>query len=62
MRRVEKTVSSVGGPFASELVVRETKCNETEVGVTGERLGETALGNRLGLDYAGNDHDANGGM
>jgi hypothetical protein len=47
---------------ASELVVRETKCNKTEFCVTGECLGETAPRNGLGLGDAGNNHDMNSGM
>jgi hypothetical protein len=40
MRRVEETVTGVCSASASELVVREAKCNKTEICVTRERPGE----------------------
>ena len=62
MRRVEQTIASVGGALPGELVVREAKCNKTEVCVTGESLVETPPGNALGLNDAGNYHNADSGM
>ena len=61
MRRIEQTVASVNGASAGELVVGETKSNDTKPYLI-ECLGETAPGDGLGLDDAGNNHDANIGI
>lgn len=43
--RVEQAVTRVRGASASELVVREAECHKTEICMTGECMGGTALGN-----------------
>ncbi|EHK96032.1 hypothetical protein M7I_8286 [Glarea lozoyensis 74030] len=60
-RQLRRTVASVSGASTSELVLGETKSNNTKPYLT-ECLGETAPGNRLSLDDAGNYYDANSGM
>ena len=62
MRRIKKAVTSVSSTSTSELVIREAKCNKTEFCATSECPDVTALGNGLGLDDAGNYHNANSGM
>ena len=62
MRRVEQTVAGVSGAAACELGLGKAKRNEVEFRVTRECLVETAPRNALGLNDAGNYHDANSGM
>ena len=43
MRCIEETVASVRCASAGELVVRQTKCDKTEIRVTNDRLGNAAI-------------------
>jgi hypothetical protein len=60
MRCIKETIARVCGACSSELVVRETKNNNTEVYMTRECLFET--GHRLGLDDACGNHDTYSGI
>ena len=60
--RIEQAIARISGAFTGELILGETKCNNSEICIMSEQSNGTAAANRLRLDDTGHYHNLNGGM